>query len=493
MRRLLLGILRAIAIVGLSVAMLFVWFAYQEAYSLHVGFGRYMADALPIYALKQPFPISAIPGATDRLGLAAIVAALGVGVVGLSIARRWPTAVCLGLALVAVFGTNVLVARVPRDESSLYAPFSRIDMEYFGDVRLVKDKPLKFIADYPKLNNRYSGMSHHAGTHPPGGVLFLWIGDKMLGPPAPPPQPKPTALQRLFGASDDDDRSDPYRGIEAASWCAISVTALAVIPAYVLAATIGGAAAARRLLPLYIVTPNLILFGATCMDGVFLTFTLTALAAGFLAMRRWSIVRPIAAGILLWVATFFTFSAIAVPTLMGIYALCIAVTRPREAARMLARAAIVGIVFIIAQLAAQHWLGYDLRATVDAAMKRDLSGVRISGYESFRIWWTLSLGNVLAFAFGSGLVVTATFLVALVTWRGPRRARAFSIAFPLCILALAMSTLFSMEVERVWLFLTPAGLIVATRAFRGLTLWLLIPAMAIAQALMTEWYFFTYW
>lgn len=492
MPRALFVFLRALAVIGLSVAMLFVWFAYRDAESWHEGFGRYLADALPIYAVERPYSLDVFPGATGRLYLAIAAAVAGVGIVSLSIARRWPTWLCLTLALVAMLGVNVLVARVPR-ESELYSPFARQGLEYFTDIRLVKDKPLKFIADYPKLNRRsYNGLSHHAGTHPPGGVLFLWAGEKLLGPAPEPPKPPPNALQRLFGATDRDE-PDPNRGIEVACWLAISVTALGVLPAYVLAATIGGAAAARRLLPLYIVTPNLILFGATCMDGVFLTFTLTAMAAGFVAMRRWSIVRPITAGALLWLASFFTFSAVAVPALMGAYALCIAVRKPVEAMRMLARATIVGVVFIVAHFAAQRWLGYDLRATVNAAMNRDLDGVGVTGYESFTIWRNLSAGNLLAFTFGSGLAVASTVLVALFTRHVPRRARAFSIAFPLCVLALACSTLFSMEVERVWLFLTPVGLIVATRAYRGLTLWLIVPALSIAQALITEWYFNTYW
>lgn len=488
-----LGVFRALLVIVLAVAAAFTWITYRDAYTLHRGFGRDMGDVLPIYAVERPYSLSIDPSAAGRLRLAIAVILVALLALGIAVARRWPAMICVGLALVATFAINVTVARIPRGHDSFVAPFARIQMEYFGDVRLVRDDPLKFIATYPKLNRRsFNGLTHHAGTHPPGGVLFLWAGDKMFAPLPTPPKPKPNALQRFFGAEDPEDVA-MFRGLDEACWWAVSFSAIAVIPAFILARTIGGASAARRLLPLYLVTPNLVLFGATCMDGVFLTFTLSALAGGFVAMRRWSIWRPIVAGVLLWFAAFFTYAAVAVPVLMGAYAICFGTLRPREGGRMLVRAAIVGAVFVLCQLAAQRWLGYDMRATVEAAIRRDLEGLQYTGYESFAVWRNTSLGNLLAFTFGSGLAVSALFTVAMFARRVPWRARAFSIAFPLAMLALGCSTLFSMETERVWLFLTPAALVVATRAFRGVVLWVLVLALSITQVLLTEWWYSTYW
>ena len=61
------------------------------------------------------------------------------------------------------------------------------------------------------------------------------------------------------------------------------------------------------------------------------------------------------------------------------------------------------------------------------------------------------------------------------------------------MLALGCSTLFSMETERVWLFLTPPALIVATRAFRGFAVWLVVFGLSIAQVMLIEWWYSTYW
>ena len=484
------GIWCAAIIIALAGVMLVTWGWYRQATWLHIGFGREMGDVLPIYAARRPYALAGMPGTAGRLLLAIGVIAVGLTLVSTSIARRWRTCLCVSLALAATFAINVAVARIPGGNDSFIAPFTRQGLEYFTDVRLVNDDPLKFIANYPKLNSSpFYRLSHHAGTHPPGGVLFLWLGEKLFGPPPAPPIATGSVLQRMSGAR----QVDPNRGVDAACWWAVAFTALAILPAYALARTIGGAAAARRLLPLYVATPNLVLFGATCMDGVFLTFALAALAAGFVAMRRWSFLWPIAAGLLLWLAAFFTFAAIAVPVLMGGYALCVAARRPGQGAPMIVRAAIVGVVFIAAQAAAAQWLGYDMRATADAAVRRDFAGLGVTGYESFEVWRNTSLGNLLGFTFGSGLAAAGLLGVAIVARRVPRRARAFSIAFPLCMAALACSTLFSMEVERVWLFLTPAALIVATRAFRGAMVWAVVLGLSIAQALLTEWWFNTWW
>jgi hypothetical protein len=461
---------RAAIIVLLAGAMLLLWSYYRNAAWLHVGFGHYLGDVLPLYADDRGRLLELFPGSNGRLLRAIVLCTAALALVIVSIARRWRTSVCLLITVLAVLAVNVSVAAIPRGQASVLAPFARRELEYYGDVRYVRDDPLLFIQQYPTLTTRrFFRLSHHAGTHPPGPILFLWLGGKIFGP-----------------------------SLEAACALAIGVTALGVVPAYVLARTVGGAAAGRRLLPLYVAAPNLILFGATCMDGVFMTFALSAMAGAFLAMRRWSIVRPIVAGVLLWLATFMTYAVVAVPLLMGLYAMMIGLRRAVEAARMLARATFVGTAFIACQLAAGRWLHHDLVACADAAIRVDLRGVRITGHESLEIWRSYSLGNALGFTFGSGLTAAALFVVAAVlvamTWsRAPRRIRAFVPAVALCVIALACSTLFSLEVERVWLFLTPALLTAATLAYRGCVVWVVVPVLMVAQALIIEWNFNTWW
>src|SRR5206468_12421336 len=86
-------------------------------------------------------------------------------------------------------------------------------------------------------------LSHHSQTHPPGPVLFLWAVSKLFGP-----------------------------GLIAASLAAIIATSLAAAPAYWLARDWAGAKGALIAGAMYVLSPSLVLFGATCMDGVFAAF-----------------------------------------------------------------------------------------------------------------------------------------------------------------------------------------------------------------------------
>src|SRR5690606_34882322 len=122
--------------------------------------------------------------------------------------------------------------------------------------------------------------------------------------------------------------------------------------------------AARRMLPLYLAAPTIVLFTAVCMDAVFMFFTLTALAWGLSANRRGSVWRIGLAGVSLWLATFLNFAAVIVPVILGLDALLNAAGRWRAGLRALFRTILIGGVFVLCSLLAQYLLGYDLLATV---------------------------------------------------------------------------------------------------------------------------------
>ena len=60
-------------------------------------------------------------------------------------------------------------------------PYTRTNYEYYGDVPKVDQVGLwSFLRDYAKPE-LFSTLSGHAQTHPPGGILFLWIVSKLFG------------------------------------------------------------------------------------------------------------------------------------------------------------------------------------------------------------------------------------------------------------------------------------------------------------------------
>lgn len=521
--------LRPLAFAGATAAVAAIWWHYGTSPELAPNLPGWVHSSwlTPLYAIPRLAP-DQVPNAPmarpavdlltspvfDRLLLASLVALVCAVLLATAVARRWWTPVVLLLTVLGVTATNVYVCRITNGDTSVVEPFARHGLEYNTDTQWVRDDPLAFIRDYPQLNQR-GGISHHAGTHPPGGVLFLYFGKKYLASAEPPPPPpvavrQRTTYERLFGGGPRPqpvrragDQSHEKTLLDTAVYLAIGVTSLAVLPAWWLARTIGGAAAARRLLPMYLATPNLVLYGATCMDGVFLTFCLTALAAGVAAIRTrwhalWTPLLTIVAGISLWLASFMTFAAVAVPLLMGFYAVCAGIRDWRRGANMLARCVLVGVIFIACQLVARSMLGYDLNAVVRAAMERDFSGVRVTGYESLELWRDYSIANLLAWLVGSGVAIAGLGLTAMAVALLHGRLRGggmacFAPAVALCMLTLATSTLFTLETERVWLFLTPALLVVATTQFRGVAIWTLLITLSFVQVFWMETQYYVYW
>jgi hypothetical protein len=82
-----------------------------------------------------------------------------------------------------------------------------------------------------------------------------------------------------------------------------------------------------------------------------------------------------------------------------------------------------------------------------------------TGYESLGRYLNLSVANLAAFLIGVGIPLTTAWLretLAVVRRRlsgGP--ADAFVAAYSVSLVLIAFSTLFTLEVERIWLFMVP--------------------------------------
>ena len=130
-------------------------------------------------------------------------------------------------------------------------------------------------------------------------------------------------------------------------------------------------------------------------------------------------------------------------------------------------------------------------------MKRDFVGMGITGYESFEVWRAYSIGNLAAFFIGSGLAISAATIAAAVTapLERPvlqRRVPRLALATAACLLLLSVSTLFSLETERVWLSIVPAMLCI-TAGMRGWMIWTLALFLSAAQTVLTECFLNTHW
>jgi hypothetical protein len=407
---------------------------------------------VPVYADYLPANLSD-PGVRARLQTAVLVLTLGTIALWLLSRCRSGVLVMLGGVALMIAGSSS-VAMIRAGEKSLVAPYERRGLEYFQDVPRVQDNPAEFVRMYPTLGR---SISHHAGTHPPGAVLLLW------------------AVGHYF----DDS-------IQTAAWTSIAIGSLGAIPVYWLARQVSPRSSARRAVVMFCATPSLVIFNATSMDAVFTTLTLFALASGVWALRKPGWLSIVLAGAALWLATFFTFAAIVVPMLLGM--LCF---RHGRFFKRVATCISIGAAFIGFKRIAHAAFQYDIVATAHAALNRDFSGLRVTGYESLQIWTGLSVANLLAFLLGSGVVLSGSMIAlsipAIALWK---RSHRFARAVALTLMLMSISTLFTLETERVWL---PMAAVMGIALAKHRRAWWWVVGLSLVQTVLTEIYLRTWW
>jgi 4-amino-4-deoxy-L-arabinose transferase-like glycosyltransferase len=288
--------------------------------------------------------------------------------------------------------------------------------------------PANFLRNFPRrlLNDT---MANHSRTHPPGPVLFLW------------------GVSRLFGP-----------GLVAAWLATVFFASLATIPVFFLARDLYGETAARRALALFLLVPSVILFTTTSMDGPMMVFLVAAIWAFLRATaegERWWLGAALS-GLALALASFMTYTASFLLLFFGLIAVLAFFTdRPRfwRIVRMVPVAAVTGLAFYAALYLA---VGYDPIAALQRAVwaNNELVG---TGHGTFVQYMHVSLANLFAFLFGMGFALVAAWLVQVK--RAAERARAgketdlFVLAFPISFLVITFSALYTLEVERIWMFM----------------------------------------
>jgi hypothetical protein len=401
-------------------------------------------DLAPLYASLDPPTVRARQSETwTCVAWASVALATAWVTVGL-ISRRsrlMPTLVA-GVCLAAAINYATASLDGP---GSITRPFERDGLEYFGDVPIVGGEPAAFLARYPKyVEGARIGwrgrLSHHARTHPPGGVLTLW------------------AVAGVFDPS-----------VQTASYAAILISALGLVPATLLVREIAGRRAGEVAMALYLATPSLVLFGATCMDGVFAVPIVTALWLGERALRgRWwaTALIAIASGVALGAGMLMTFAAAPCIGILWLSRVVFEAAALRW--RVLLRLLIAGPLAALVAVALIAWLqratGYDMVANLKGSLAVDERFMG-TGTEPGR-YLDLSIANLLAFCIGVGgaTLALATFSLGRSTWRAVRRRSTFDSAgwaHVVGIVAIAFSTMFTLEVERIWLFLIPSLLATA--------------------------------
>ena len=368
--------------------------------------------------------------------------------VGSAWARSAPSAALLPILVLGVIAVNTTTAMMAGGPAAVWRPFDRPGHEYYYDVPLVRSAG-QIVRDYPQLMPR---MTIHGHTHPPGGVLFLYAVSRAIGP-----------------------------GLPAAAGAAVAVTALGVIPAYLLARRVYGADVALAAATLYAVAPSLVLFGATSMDGVFLVPQVTAvwLAVEAMAAPRRRAAWAAAAGVALAVGLFFTFATVVTGVLIGLLAVL------RRDRRGWAAMAVAAAAFVAVEGGLRFGCHYDLPANLREARASDHRKMQTQ-HVGFGRWLDISTANLVAFAVGVGFASVGP-------WVAGWRSAGLSTATAVTVLAFSFGGLFTRETERIWVFLTPLVLLPVARRVtddrrvRWTAIALFVQTWAMQAALDTLW------
>lgn len=315
-------------------------------------------------------------------------------------------------------------------------PYTRTSLEYYGDVPKVDAVGFQsFLRDYAKPE-LFQTLSLHSQTHPPGGILFLWMASKCFG-----------------------------YNLLAASLASICFTSLAVIPIYWLAKDLYGDMVGRYATALFLIMPNFVMFTTTSMDGPFSVFPIVSIYLFYKAASARSTVYAVLTGIALGFGMFMTFSTVFIGLFFGVVTLLTLMMDRKRFKGMLTITLISGAAFAGFYLLMYVLTGFNLLEVLLAAIEKD-ENLMGTGYESITRYFHVSIANLFAFLIGIGIPMTIVWMKQIPGMF--RRRDIYAISYFVSLLVIAFSTLYTMEVERIWIFMAPFVVIPVAKHLREL-------------------------
>ncbi len=364
------------------------------------------------------------------------------------------------------------IAMIDGGPKRLWRPYELLaDTDYIGAVAQV-ESARSFLGQYVL---RLPEMPMHCQVHPPGGVLMLWWVDRYI-----------------------------YPGPAAAALATILVAALSLPAVYGLAREVLDERFARLAACLFFLAPNVLLYTATSMDAVFMVPMVWTLFLLWKARERRPWLLGSAGGLAAAVAGMMTFSA-AFLGLWGVATLTVTALADRgKLRRTVLSLSAAAASCSLAYLALYWWSGYLLLDNLAAAWGGHHQIMAGGNYATLRQYGHLVVGNLVAFFASTGIPLTVLFLGQtrrdLRGREAPSSARWLNLSYLLALAALDAAPLYTLEVERIWLFMVPLVAISAARRLNGsedadrpgpavaLTFFLLAVQVVVIEALLnTTW------
>lgn len=297
--------------------------------------------------------------------------------------------------------------------------------DYIGAVPRI-ETPRQFLGDYARLMPE---LPLHCRHHPPGGPLLLWLVARLIAP-----------------------------GPVAASLVTILLSSLAIPAVYLLAREALAEPAARMATLLFMLAPNVVCYSATCLDAVFMVPIIWSFALVWMGRARRPVAFGLAAGLTMALAALMTFSTsfIALWALVSLFVTA-AIDRGRLRNHLVTLAAALlaaGLLYALLYV----WSGYDPWAVLNAAFEGQAGVMKGRGHKSLRQSAHFALTNLVAFGACAGLPLTVLSLGQVgreLVRRAATPSRALTLSFFASLLLVDLAPLYTLETERIWIFMVP--------------------------------------
>jgi hypothetical protein len=465
------GTLRFVAQCALVLAafvayhLLLVWMMRNQGLVLGAfGPGKSVTRIVPVY-MHWEFHL--------KTGLMAALVVLGGFLVWFT--RHGWAGVSTGRLMAALVVFHLLlatsVALIDGGPQRLVRSYEQLSAtDYSGAVPRVQSVTA-FLTDYPRL---MPGLPLHCQTHPPGGVLFLWL------------------VAQVFGS-----------GAAPAVLATIGMSSLAVPAVYLLARETLPEQPARLATGLFMLAPSIVLFSATCLDAVFMVPMIWAMFFLWKLRDGRAITLGALAGAAATLASLMTYSASFLAAWM---ILVVGLTAAFDRGRL--QRTLLGL-FVAAMTAIALyfclWIatGYDPWATFTTALQGHGRIMAGGNHATARQHAHLAIANLAAFLFCAGIPLTVLGARRLAAFgRGATERDVgwiFDVSFVAAVALVDVAPLYTLEVEHIWLFMVPGLAIAAARSLGAVHLLrppkLAVVALALqaAQTVLFEVCFNTVW
>ena len=467
-------LIQSIPIQCLSLAVFFCIHHELLAYwmreaSINLGAVQFRRHVVPLYAKPQTdLSLWALPALLVLIGFLLLCRKVFLGH---SVQTAWRFVISIAAFLIIGISVSMIDGYREVDGEQLPAflePYTRTRYEYYGDVPRVDAMGIPLLLrDYTRPEV-FKTLSGHAQTHAPGGILFLWFVSKCFG-----------------------------YNLLSASLASICFTSLTVMPIYLLAKRLYDESVGRYALALFLITPNFVMFTTTSMDGPFSVFPVLSVYLFYEALSHRRTVCAILTGIALGFGMLMTYATIFIGIFFSIVTLLTLMMDRERFKGTLTVLLVSGATFAAFYILLFLLTGFNLIEALWASAKKDEARMG-TGYETIGLYFHVSIANLFAFLISIGIPMTTLWIRQIV--RTVRRTDIYVIGYLISLLAITFSTLFTMEVERIWIFMVPFIVIPVGKYLRDfcdrqrrLSPFYWVAGLLCVQLIVFEVTLYTYW